>query len=212
MPKLRNRRRERFAVEIAAMTPLDRAYVAAGYADTFWGRYNASRLSNLPEVAERIKELQAEFQERSQIRAEYIQRKLLPLVEANAADLFEAQGNLFEGRERLKPITKLPRDLAAAVSKIKCDPESGRVTEVVLHSKIEAGNVLLRSIGVGKDDSAVNVAVSWETVIAQSMQPRLKEVMTGVPRSPEEPEATDAKLSTRRVRISELLPAKAGSS
>jgi hypothetical protein len=185
MPRLRNRRRERFAVEIAAMTPFDRAYVAAGYTDSPWACYNASRLSNLPEVAERIKELQAEFQERSQIRAEYVQRKLLPLVEANVADLFEPQGDLFEGRERLKAIKSLPRDLAAAISKVKCDPETGRVTEIILYSKIEAGNVLLRSVG-GIDEKHEH-GTSLEQLIEASMQLRneahLKlEVATGAPR------------------------------
>jgi hypothetical protein len=200
MPKLRNRRRERFAIEVAAMTPLDRAYVAAGYTDSFWARYNASRLSNLREVAERIKELQAEFEERSQIRAEYIQRKLLPLVESNAADLFESQGDLFEGRERLKAITALPRDLAAAITKFKCDPETGRVTEVVLYSKIEAGNVLLRSVGgiVEKHERGA----SLEDLILRSMEQadeaRLKlEVATSVPRL----EGSSAAAATRRVHI-----------
>jgi hypothetical protein len=80
MPKLRNRKRETFAVEVAAMTPLDRAYVLAGYADSKWACYNASKLAHIPEVARRIDELQAEFADRSGIRAEYLQRKLLPLV------------------------------------------------------------------------------------------------------------------------------------
>jgi hypothetical protein len=93
MPKLKNRKREHFAVEVASMAPLDRAYVLAGYRDTPWARYNASKLAHVAEVAARIDELQAEFSVRSGIHAEYIQRKL----EANPKDLYEpvfdAEGN-----------------------------------------------------------------------------------------------------------------------
>jgi Terminase small subunit len=149
MPKLKNRKREMFAIEVAAMTPLDRAYVLAGYSDTPWARYNASKLAHVPEVATRIDELQAQFSERSGIRAEYLQRKLLPLVEANPQDLFEPVLDDTGKRigSRLKHVADLPRDLAAAISKIKCDPETGAVTEIVLGNKVEAGNVLLRSVG-----------------------------------------------------------------
>jgi Terminase small subunit len=148
MPKLRNRRRERFAVEVAAMTPLDRAYVAAGFKDSAWARYNASRLANTLEVAERIKELHMEFERISSIHAEYIRRKLLPLIEANAKDLFVTE-DTGEGRKilRLKSISEIPRDLAAAIQRIKFDPDTGAPTEYVLHDKVSAGTVLLRSVG-----------------------------------------------------------------
>jgi hypothetical protein len=62
MPKLKSRRREMFAIEVAAMAPLA-----------------SSRA--VPEVAARIDELLAQFAKRSGIYAEYVQRKLLPIVE-----------------------------------------------------------------------------------------------------------------------------------
>src|SRR5262245_2163412 len=89
MAKLKNRKRERFALEIAAMTPLEQAYVDAGYKSSPWAKYNASKLAHDPDVAARIEELQGEFSQRSAIKAEYIQHQLLPLVEANTKDLFE---------------------------------------------------------------------------------------------------------------------------
>src|SRR5262245_58021002 len=121
MPKLKSRKRETFAIEVAAMTPLDRAYVIAGYRDSPWARYNASKLAHVPEVAARIDELLAEGSARSGIHAEYIQRKLLPVVEANVADLFELRVNDkgAAAGHQLKPIPDMPRDLAAAISKIK---------------------------------------------------------------------------------------------
>src|SRR5258705_13241624 len=120
-----------FATEIAAMTPLASAYVAAGYRDTQWARFNASRLQNVPEVGERIAELQAQFSERSRIHAEYLQRKLLPLVEANSRDLYETTDDGKGGKVyKLRSLSDLPRDLTAAINKIKLDPETGQVIEI----------------------------------------------------------------------------------
>lgn len=140
MPRLQNRKRERFAIEIASMTPLERAYIEAGYKASLWSKFNASKLANTPEVRARIDELREEFRERSGLHAEYIQRKLLPLVEANARDLFDADG-------KVKSLGELPRDLTAAIQRIKVHHETGRVVDVSLYSKNETANVLLRSIG-----------------------------------------------------------------
>jgi hypothetical protein len=152
-----------FAIEVAAMAPLASAYVAAGYADTPWAMYNANRLAHTPEVAARIDELLTQFAERSGIYAEYIQRKLLPIVEANHADLFEG--------DRLKPIDSLPRTLSAAISKVKVD-ESGAVVEIALADKIAAGNVLLRSLGsIREGGEAANVNISQVTRVIVATPP-----------------------------------------
>jgi hypothetical protein len=148
MAALRNRRRERFALEIASMTPYDRAYVEAGFKASPWAKFNANKLAHDPEVAARIDELRQEFSDRSQLNAEYIQRKLLPIVEANPQDLFEvARNGAGQECDALRRVTELPRELASAIQKIKCDPETGAVTEISLYNKTEVGNVLLRSIG-----------------------------------------------------------------
>jgi hypothetical protein len=137
-----------FAIEVAGMAPYASAYVAAGYRDSPWACYNASKLAHVPEVATRIAELQAEHSERSGIHAEYIQRKLLPLVEANPKDLYQmADDGTGRKVSTLRSIVDIPRDLAAAFQKIKIDPETGAITEVTLASKSEAGNILLRSLG-----------------------------------------------------------------
>src|SRR5580704_5134716 len=109
MPKLKSRKREMFATEVAAMTPLDRAYVLAGYADTPWARYNASKLAHVPEVAARIDELMTEFSDRSGIKAEYIQRKLLPLIESDPRLLFETRDDGSGNKiDKLKAVSALP--------------------------------------------------------------------------------------------------------
>jgi hypothetical protein len=160
MATLKNRRRERFAIEIAAMTPLAKAYAEAGFKASPWAPYNASKLMHDPAVAARIEELRDAIGDRAKIHAEYIQRKLLPLVEANPQDLFEAGTNSAGQQcDALRRITELPRELASAIQKIKCDPETGAVTEISLYNKTEAGNVLLRSVGA-VTEGATNVQIN----------------------------------------------------
>jgi hypothetical protein len=200
VPKLASRKRETFAIEVAAMTPLASAYVAAGYRDTPWARYNASKLAHVAEVAARIDELQAEFSHRSGIKAEYIQRKLLPIIEANPKDLFEplldADGKKIG--DKLKAVSDLPRDLAAAISKIKCDPESGAVIEVVLAAKTEAGVVLLRSVGglVDRRELTGKDGASLEALVAASFQ-----VVTNVSAGQDNPVAAASQLTDAARRL-----------
>jgi hypothetical protein len=148
MPKLKNRKRERFAMEIAAMTPLEQAYVESGFKSSPWSRYNASKLAHHPDVAARIDELRAEYSDRSGIQLEYLQNLLLPLAESNIRDLFETvpspDGN--GTIQRLRPISAMPRRVTAAISRIKLN-EDGVVTDVILADKISAGSTLLRSVG-----------------------------------------------------------------
>jgi hypothetical protein len=142
MGSLTNRKREAFAREIAAMTPYGKAYAEAGYGgNPRWHEYNARKLAQQPEVRARIEELRTEFTQMAGIHAEYIQRQILPLVEANPKDLYNADGSL-------RPIAELPRALAKAIRTIKHDAETGRVVEIALYNPTEAGNILLRSIGV----------------------------------------------------------------
>jgi Terminase small subunit len=140
MGKLRNPRRERFAIEVASMVPVDRAYMAAGFrSKAQWARPNGSKLAHVPEVASRISELRAEFAASCALSIEYLQQKLLPAAELNVIDLFG------EG-DKLKPISKLSRDQGAAISSIKFH-DNGEVAELKFVPKDGAVNTLLRSIG-----------------------------------------------------------------
>jgi hypothetical protein len=179
MPALKNRRRERFALEIAAMTPPGKAYTEAGFKASPWAPYNASKLMHDPVVAARIDEMRAAIGARAGIHAEYIQRQLLPIVEANAQDLFTTTPDATGAgtRDTLRSISKLPRELAAAIKKIKCDPETGAVTEIDLYGKIEAGALLLRSVGglvdrleaTGKDGGPLEVARALSRHVVNSV-------------------------------------------
>ena len=65
-----------------------------------------------------------------------------------------------DGGHQLKALPDLPRDLAAAISRVKFDSETGAVTEVVLANKIEAGNVLLRSLGSIREGMVQDIAIN----------------------------------------------------
>ncbi|SDC38668.1 Terminase small subunit [Bradyrhizobium brasilense] len=153
------------------MTPPAKAYELAGYTgDPRWHRYNASKLTNKPSVRERIEELSAEFDQRAGIHAEYIKRCLLPIVEANAADLFTRDE---AGKLHLKAIGDLPRNLAAAISKIKTDPDTGAIVEINLADKVSAGGLLLRSVGGLIDrkehTGSAGGPITLATLVGQSM-------------------------------------------
>jgi hypothetical protein len=113
MGKLRNPRRERFAVEVASMVPVDRAYLAAGFrSKPEWARPNGSKLCHVPEVAARIDELRGEFSSKCALTVEYLQQQLLPAATANVVDYFEADEK-HERRSRLKPLEALTREQGA---------------------------------------------------------------------------------------------------
>lgn len=63
-------------------------------------------------------------------------------------------------RETLRPVTELPRRLAAAIQKIKFDPDTGSPLEIALYNKNDAGGTLLRSVGGLTDRLQVSDDVS----------------------------------------------------
>jgi hypothetical protein len=152
MARLRNPRRERFAVEVASMVPVDRAYLASGFrSKPEWARPNGSKLAHVPEVAARISELRSEFAAGCALSVEYLQAKLLPAAELNIIDFFEAD-------DKIKPISKFSRDQGAAVASVKLH-ENGAVAELRFVPKDAAVNTLLRSIGAFTEHHIHDVAV-----------------------------------------------------
>jgi hypothetical protein len=75
MPVLKDQRLERFARELASMTPMDRAYIAAGFKPSLLAWHDGNALARCPAVAGRIEELQVEFCERALAHAEYLQQR-----------------------------------------------------------------------------------------------------------------------------------------
>jgi phage terminase small subunit len=161
MGKLRNPRRERFAVEVASMVPVDRAYLAAGFrSKPEWARPNGSKLCHIPEVAARIDELRGEFTSKCALTVEYLQQQLLPAATANVVDYFETDEK-HERRSRLKPLEALTREQGAAISSVKFG-DDGTVAELKFHPKPAAVETLMRSIGAIREaaiDNNINFRV-----------------------------------------------------
>jgi hypothetical protein len=149
--RLRNTRHERFAREVAALTPLATAYREAGFGgDPRWHPFNASKLANKPLVRARIDELRLEFEKMSAIHVDYVRHQLLRIIEADPRDLYEPDPSDAAGRRRrLRSISDLPRHLTSAIAKIKLDPETGGPTEIAFAGKNEAAATLLRSLPGG---------------------------------------------------------------
>jgi hypothetical protein len=161
MGKLRNPRRERFALEVASMVPVDRAYIAAGYRSAVqWARPNGSKLAHVPEVAARIDELRSEFAANCALSVEYLQALLLPAATANVLDFFEEDTNR-SGRARMKQLSALTREQGAAIASVKFG-DDGNVAELKFHPKASAVDTLMRSVGAireaaGQTDVHVHV-------------------------------------------------------
>jgi hypothetical protein len=161
--RLRNSKHERFARAVAALTPLATAYREAGFSgDPTWHPFNASRLANTSKVKQRIEELRFEFEAMSAIHVDYVRHLLLRTVEADPRDLYERDPEDPNGkRRRLRPIEKLPRHLASAISRVKIDPETGQPVEIILGDKNQAAATLLRSLP-GGNSTPQTVEVRWK--------------------------------------------------
>jgi hypothetical protein len=73
MPTLKDQRFERFAREVASMTPVDRAYIAAGFKPSLLAWHDGNALVLCSAVTARIEELRDEFRRRALLHAEYLQ-------------------------------------------------------------------------------------------------------------------------------------------
>jgi hypothetical protein len=136
------------------MVPVDRAYLMAGFrSKPQWARPNGSKLAHVPVVAKRIEELRDEFRASCALSVEYLQSCLLPAAEVNPLDYFEPDPAT--KKVRLKEPGALTREQGMAISSIKLS-EDGSIAELKWHSKPEAVNTLMRSIGAIADANVNN--------------------------------------------------------
>ncbi len=166
MAALKNIRREAFANEVATMTPVDRAYVLAGFKDGRNARSNGSRMAHDPEVEARINELRAEFRREAWLHVEYLQRLLLPVAEAKISDYYVRDSKM--GKLRLKAPDELTPDQARAVSEVAF--EDGAPVKLKLHGKTDATRTLLQSIGVAIDRQAVDLNLPMNDAFASMLE------------------------------------------
>ena len=181
-----NPRQRAFARELGvAMARGDRdytaAYAAVGYTAD---RGNAARLAADPRVKAIAEEICAEQLRLAGLHIAYLQAKALELLHASptkmhrilskamTADIYETEhGPIAHPRLRddLTPEEEAEIDAATwALSEFKIDKDG--VITVKVPDKKGLIEMLAKQLGVGKEDSSVNVDVSLEALVQQSIQ------------------------------------------
>jgi len=150
MPVLNNSRHEIFANVIARGETISRAYVLAGYKEN---DANATNLSRLPHIAERIQEIKGRAADRAQVTAERVLRELARL---GFADITEAV-SVSRGKVKIKDTKDLDPDLRAAIAEIRAGRDG---TVVKFHDKVAALEKLGKHLGMFKDSLDVHLNVS----------------------------------------------------
>jgi hypothetical protein len=85
---LKNRKREAFARDVAALVPYEDAYrnnIASPTANPRWLKFNGAKLAQDPEVAGRIAELKEQFAIAAGISVEFVQARLLQIIDDERA-------------------------------------------------------------------------------------------------------------------------------
>jgi hypothetical protein len=157
---LKNPMHERLAREHAAGASMAEAWRAVGRDPG-----NQSRTFRRPNIRARIEYLRGEFNRMSGISLAALQMRLLQIADANVVRFFEADEN---GRLRLRDLTTLPSAVTAPIAELRVEADGA--VKLKCADKLHAIDSLIKSVGGFVSDNAVNVSVSWETVIAQSMQ------------------------------------------
>jgi hypothetical protein len=158
------------------------AYAEAGYAPN---RGNAARLAADPRIKAIADEQLRDALERNGLKVEYLQAKALELLHTSPTEVHrvitrfliaEEHGGgehavvRFRLRDDLSDDDRRLLDRATwPLTEFKIDKDG--IVAIKVPDKKAIIEMLCKQLGVGKDEG-VNVAVSLETLIAQSMQPR----------------------------------------
>lgn len=134
------------------------AYKTAGFVAS---HANARRLRNRPEVRARINELAAETAEYLDIRVQRVAVEVDRVGRANIIDVIEPvkdkDGNQVPGAYTIRDLTKLPREITAAIKGISYD--SNGLPKIDMHDRNQANFTLLKHLG-GLPDEAPGVTVN----------------------------------------------------
>jgi hypothetical protein len=139
------------------------AYVAAGYAPN---RGNARRLAADPRVKAIAEKACADELEVIGLRIGYLQAKALEILHLSPVTVFRTIQKFCDEAGTLR------RDLT---SEEVAELESAtwpmhKFAGVEIAKKEDIIELLAKQLGVGKDDNSVNVGVTLETLVAQSLQ------------------------------------------
>ena len=152
MPALANARYEKFVQERAKGLSIDAAYAAAGFNPN---RSNASRLSQRPEVQERLAEVLGNIAEKVGITQARVLEELARIGFSDIRKLFTEHGHI-------RRVEDLDDDAAAALSSVevvtrrvpgsdRVDPEYESVTKIKLWDKKGALVDIGKHLGMFKE-------------------------------------------------------------
>jgi hypothetical protein len=148
------------------------AYVAAGYAAN---RGNARRLAADPRVKAIAEKACADELEVIGLRIGYLQAKALELLHASPTEIFRAiklhqaaQFNPDISAEKKAELDLVLDKITWPLTEFKIDKDG--VIAIKLPDKKALIEMLAKQLGVGKDDNSVNVGVTLEALVAQSLQ------------------------------------------
>ena len=162
-------RQRAFAMELGvAIARGDRnyaaAYGAAGFAPHIG---NAARLAADPRVKAIAEEICAEQLRLAGLHVGYLQAKALELLHANAFKIHQLLRSA-RSKELTEDEAEALESATWALSEFKID-KNGVIT-VKLPDKKGIIEMLAKQLGVGKEDNSVNVGVSLEALVNQSIQ------------------------------------------
>ena len=138
-----DRQHEKFAQGLAELRTQEDAYKAAGYVPDSG---NATRLAARPEIKARVAELMAEAAEFANVRRERIVVELDRTARANILDFYDFRVVEGELTAKIKDLSRLPREVTAAIQSIETDKRSGAI-KLKLHDRNAANTTLLRFLG-----------------------------------------------------------------
>lgn len=193
---LKNPEHEKLAREYAAGASMADAWRSIGRDPTIG---NQSRTFRRPEIQARVEYLRGEFNRMAGISLAALQARLLRIADANLVDFFEADAS---GRLRLRDLTKLPAAKTSPIAELRV--ESDGAVKFKTADKLHAIDSLLKTVG-GFAASGPEHGLNLESLVVQSMQ-----VVTGVPRTPDEADsepagARQAETPERTTRPKQLL-------
>ena len=181
---LKNPQHEKLAREYAAGASKAEAWRTIGR-DPAIG--NQSRTFQRPDILARVEHLRGAFNRMAGISLAALQARLLRMADANVVELFEADKR---GALRLRDLTTLPAAVTAPITELTIDKDGA--VKVKCADKLHAIDSLIKTVGgFAPENSDGAKGTTLEDLVRASMEKSdtkvAFQVVTGVPRTPDEP-------------------------
>jgi hypothetical protein len=200
---LKNPQHEKLAREYAGGATMAAAWRTIGRDSAIGNQWRTFRRAD---IQARVKYLRDQFNEMAGIGLAALQARLLRIADANVVELFEADER---GALRLRDLTKLPAAVTTPITELSIDKDGA--VKVKSADKLHAIDSLIKTVGgFAPENSDGPKGTTLEDLIHASMAKSdtkvAFQVVTGVPRTPDEPPvnqsngATKSAAAQRRIR------------